>query len=308
MSRPAVRPVSVLVAVGAAVALTSVGTVTANAGAPVGLHRDKRTASLAPNVGAAAAPRACGVVGGLLISLSGRDAWLFSLGKGRLTEVRLTLRAPSGETVTALATDDGAIGGHKNSRAVVRTAPAGSVLTAAEASFTGKGEGFELTGACPAKIAAPPPAPKPPAPKPPRMTHKPMPPAQHEPPPPAPTIAANPPADAPAAGDEQLPVGPLPSASPVEPSPSSAVVVPPVTEVPSSPSGPLDAAPKPISQQGSAGLNWTLVAAIAAGLMLLVFGLGAALLVRWVRRPDNEPALATGGPDDDTRFFDGLTS
>src|SRR4051812_6302278 len=103
MSRPAVRPVSVLVAAGAAVVLSVVGAATANAGERPDLRKGKRTVSLAPNVGAGAAPRVCGIAGGLLTGLSGRDAWLFTLGQGRLTEVRLTLRTPDGKTVTARA-------------------------------------------------------------------------------------------------------------------------------------------------------------------------------------------------------------
>jgi hypothetical protein len=297
--------------------LTGIGTATANASARPALHhpglhlgvQDKHSASIAPNVAAAAAPRACGLVGELA-SLGGHDSWLFTIGKGRISEVNLTLRTPDGVTVTARSSAHGTILG-KGSRVVVRTSPAGSVLTAAEASTIGKGTGFALAGACPARQAPAhePPARKPPERKPPAQmpsTHAPMPPAQQDPP----AVPSSPPvADAPGAGDPQQPVAPLPSAPPVNPGESASpepATSPAAVPVASQPAAPLDPAPRAASQHAQAGTNWTLVAYLAAGVTVLLFGLPVALVVR--ARRSRGATGSGGGEDDDTVIFDGLTS
>lgn len=249
------------------------------------------------NVGADAVRSLCGVLGGS----REQDTWVFTIGKGKLSEVRLTLTAPGGKPVSARTGDDGAIL-FRGSKAIIRTSPAGAKLATAQATVKGKGTGFALAGACAGRKAAPAPAPKPPAPKP-SPTYAPAPPAAEASP------SRDPGAADPGAEGATAPGGPspVPSASPsADPSadPSAGVAESPGASPSAGVAVPIADPPRPAAQ--SSALNWTMIALLVAAAILVAFGIAAALVLRTRRA---RPAAPTGSPDpggDDTAILDML--
>jgi hypothetical protein len=247
------------------------------------------------NVGADAVRSLCGLLGGV----REHDTWVFTIGKGKLSEVRLTLTAPGGKPISARTGDDGAIlfGG---SKAIIRTSPAGAKLATAQATVKGKGTGFALAGACAGRSAAPAPAPKAPAPEP-APTYPPAPPAAEASP------SADPGAADPGAEGVTAPGGPpespVPAASPSA-DPSAGVAESPGADPSAGVTVPIADPRRPVAK--SSALNWTMIALLAAAAILVAFGIAAALVLRTRRI---RPATPAGSPDpggDDTAILDML--
>jgi hypothetical protein len=252
------------------------------------------------NVGAAAVTSLCGVLGGVRT----HDTWVFTIGKGKLSEVRLTLTAPDGKPLSARTGDDGAIL-LRGSKAIIRTSPAGAKLSTAQATVKGKGTGFALAGACAGRKDAPAPAPKPPAPKP-SPTYAPAPPAA-EASPPGEAESADRGAEGVTAPGSQ-PGLPSASESPAPASPSadpSAGVAESPGASPSTGTGVAVADPPRVAAKSSA-LNWTVISLLVAAAILIAFGIAAALVLRTRRARTPGPAGPAGSGGDDTAILDML--